>query len=478
MKKWIALLLVLSICLLFAACGSEAEEQVPATELNTEPDRMNMSITEAEETESVEETVPEYLTAYISYAYDFSDGIAWVEFYNPNTESECKGLLHTSGEIFALEEELQGYRVGTPFSGGYAYVLIDNGFCILDQYGNITTEQIAEDGSTYRIIAGGDGVYLVYQEIRTMTVNEDRYGIIRYDGEWLVELSTESPLGIGYADRTYNPIEFYYLGNHIFAADENGFSSDQSRKLFYDADTNELCNVKGPITFLDSNDEPIAPMNGLVPNINYRYSGFDTGYAVYFVDVVNDEAVRTVKGFEYMIFSEDVFFGSEWDAGYATDGAFYDTEGNKIIDLSKYELVVHDVPGYYEFHDGIAVIMIRGADGENYIGYIDMNGEFLFEPYKLENFNGYKRYSECVNNTVYAAVSLKEGWMEAILTSDGELIEPDRSFDNSNSQYESPYYAAVKFCDGFSRNEDYTCFIGMDGTVLPVYIKNSLYIAP
>ncbi|MBQ9949385.1 MAG: hypothetical protein IJO93_01530, partial [Clostridia bacterium] len=93
----------------------------------------------------------------------------------------------------------------------------------------------------------------------------------------------------------------------------------------------------------------------------------DSGYAMLIDKEGNvkktDINCRALKYLSYV--SEGLFF--------AYDG-FYDTDGNKVIDLSEYAGRIENRP---EFHDGKAEIEVSNPSGVRFHATIDKNGTFL-----------------------------------------------------------------------------------------------------
>lgn len=481
--------LTLMLVLFFVGCSGGANDTDNPVESLPDSMATNPEYTVTEETTiwtTVEETtepIPEYLYAYLTSAEDFSEGVAWVRFYDPTSDGEEKvGLLHSDDLLIYTSDEIQvaGYG-GSEFSGGYGYVNDADCFYIFDAYGNLTA-QSPEDDSSYKIMVGGDGVYFVRQQIRTMDVNEDRYGFITGEGEWLVELTPECPLLTGTID---NEVQFHYFGEHIFSAYRDVWSSTSaSRFSFYNADTGVRSQYIGCIRYEDDNGNLLTAYNGLIPFQFYDNYCTDWCFYVYNIEK-NDFVGYGLENYEKIYYHDGIVVEVEdrnWPQPeemniYTIDGG--DDGGcDLLLEYSKYTLYMSGTKGFYEFHDGSAAVIVIGADNCRYLGFIDLTGEFLFEPVKLIDYNGYVHFSACKDNMVYASIYDYEGNpLHAIICSDGSLIDAKELFDDENGMYEKPYYDWVSFSEGFawSRNVDLLIHVS-DGVwqYSLAYIKNPL----
>ena len=77
--------------------------------------------------------------------------------------------------------------------------------------------------------------------------------------------------------------------------------------------------------------------------------------------------------------SEDLFYILYKSSIYETYAYFFDTSGEKIIDLSS-EIVNYHIYEIEDFSCGTAKLHFRGADNKYYTAYIDVAGELTGEP--------------------------------------------------------------------------------------------------
>lgn len=467
--------------LAFSLIGCSNEGKTPANPSDSRTEN-TASVTEATETTAqapvVETTeyVPEYLYVQLTDANDFSEGIAWVKFEDPlNDGKKTLGLLHAEDMVICTSDGLSQFgSFGSDFSGGYSYINKEkSSFYIFDESGNITA-QSPDDGTSYTIVDGGDGVYLVYQQIRSLDVSEDRYGFITGEGEWLVELTAECPLSLTYED---GGVTYHYLGEHTFLAYQESLYVEDYW-CFYNVDTGSFKSytTQTGIHMYDDHGDLYTAYHGLIP----FYSHINKFLMVFNIQE-NDCENYGWTDFELLYYHDGILFESEaYDGGTVTDGAFYtlDNGGELLLEYTKYPLYVNGTPGFYEFNDGAAAVIVKGADKEHYLSFIDLNGEFLFEPVKMQVFNGYLHYSACGDQTVYASIYDYDGEpVDAIIRSDGTIVEAAKYLDSRSAYNNAKPYYTVTFSEGYAWSSERNCFITVqDGTILEMTprIRNPL----
>ena len=470
MKKAISFLLLLSLFFSLCACGDGANSVG-----NTEPSIVisnqlldeTSSATETEPDETIMNTDPQKYSVSLSDATPFSDGVAWVKYNDPeNNYTESIGLLNVDGEIFSNENLNTWGKFGSDFAEGYSfinYINDDGGFAIVDRHGNVTA-QSPDDGTIYTILTGGDGIYFVYQQIRSMTENEDRYGFIDANGKWIIEPTVTNPLYYGYNDIGYgDELSYFYLGEHVFSALMAGYPYDYF--TFYNVDTGTLASWQDDeiLRMTDDNGAPFMYSNGLVLNWDDSFvASFDTEG-----QIVLDMELHA-KGWGTKVFYGDgIFFTGTVgfdNVSIIENGAFYDLNGNKVIDFSEYTVIISDADGFYEFHDGIAAVKILGADGSPYIGFIDMDGEFTCEPIKIAKYSNTAGNGVYSDRALYIADSSADG-SPSILKSDGSRAEFTVGFGSTKA------FESSVFIDGYAWNDEYKCFIDTDGQILTTYLS-------
>lgn len=257
--------------ILLSLFGCESAKEHPTSESSailqnsTAPDA-TQSDSQGNYTDTVEE---KNIPVSLIQAKPFSEGIAWV-LYEDQAGDERIGWLHPDGHIdqpspydtVAQLNEDDPYWVGlgSNFSGGYSYVKTGDAyvrgasedpdsFLILNQKGEITAQSPA-DGSSYDILCGGDGVYLVKQSVRSMTEKEDRYGFISGEGIWiyecaLCEIDGNHPLGAVNVGVEPNFIQkepsCSYLSSGIFCVDYRRTNVDHTlvQKVLYNSNTHQ-----------------------------------------------------------------------------------------------------------------------------------------------------------------------------------------------------------------------------------------------
>lgn len=397
---------------------------------------------------------------------DFSDGIAWVK-YTDSTKSEKIGLLNTKGEISRITAN-EITKFGSAFSGGYAYVNYKdktntdealNQFVIIDELGNITGHS-PSDGN-YEILLGGDGVFLVQQIIRNMTMNETRLGFIDKDGKWICEPAVHNVLSLSdVAQEGYRKgkIHFFYHGNRIFSA---YYATDfdytgNNYTCLYNADTGisvEYKGVKFPYRFED--EETIAVSDNAIYCVQTDLT----------LKLVLDNRVDGCVYFQNGIF----FTGEEHRSGnlpmnYIVNGKFYNLDGSVLVDLSPYTLILdHRASDLYRFENGYAAMVIYGEDKDWYLGIINTKGEFTFEPIEIIRDDEYMGTFSCGVICVHIDENLegKTFRRTILLTKNGEKIKTNMSFQTR-----------LLFCNGFAWYNEDKQYIDIDGNVMNIIFKN------
>lgn len=192
----IAIILVIVIAIAGWLAYAYTEEIGPFAkeEKNDEKDKENTTAI-AEDTDSNEATNEREevdKTVITEEKQDFKNGLAWSKI---NDQLVC---INTEGKIvFRAPEE---YNSATNFDNeGYALIKNDDNKAIIDKEGNIIVTD--KDNSAFDEIISEDviaGCAVVYKNVDTYEKNEKQYGIIGFEGNWILELSADNDFLSGF----------------------------------------------------------------------------------------------------------------------------------------------------------------------------------------------------------------------------------------------------------------------------------------
>jgi len=461
LKSIMASILCVVTLLSLAACGAGKPESTPSanTPSGTSTPSTNPGSApdvKVEVAEQVEELSFERLWLHT----DLSQGAAWIEYKETADSDRAYGIINTEGEIIRVAGSLP--KDVSSFSGGYSYVNYDTGsntpkhFAIFDSMGNLTAQ--STDDFAHRILCGGDGYYLVQKDYQTMTANETHYGVIDAQGNWIYEPT---------ADLLSEVYDVRYLGDGIFYCHRSSEVGD----VLLDAK-----RTSSPITVVSSENsefellfKPLGMYEGSVILLERRY-----GYYGGIIHRLDADGTRTIietgdTDFEsenenhYIEdvsakFSEGVLFVSsnyyDENAMYTLGRAmqFIDMDGKVIADYSAY----NDIRGWdgcFEFVDGYAAVLIRGADFNTYLEIIDKTGTCAFEPIKLDSDFVEKIYDGKVGCTIDGA----KVWVDA----QGNITDRPAVPVGLND------YVDPSFNNGYAVKDNQ--IINMDGEALPLH---------
>lgn len=454
--------------------------KVTQTFLNTSSSsdvKQNEELLEEHDSQEPLEGIP--VSVQLTDGTMFSDGVAWVE-YADQTSAEKIGIVNTEGKITPIiADEIT--RFGSDFSDGYAYVNYEDKsnpsvtlkqFVIIDKAGNIVSRS-PSDGN-YEILTGGDSLFLVQQAVQSMTANEIRIGIIDKDGNWIFDPAVQNPLSLSSAAKDIyqrGTVNYLYHGDHIFSAYyKSDFNYSGSNYLcIYNADTGvtaEYENMK--LSYAGYTDA----------NIPYRFSdgkaiavSDDTVYCVdtdlNITSILEDRPDGDVYYRNGVIFTGEWHYSGNGPSPYVKNGKFYNMDGSVLVDLSQYTLIVEQAYELYRYEDGFAAIQVYGEDHERYLGIIDMDGEFAFEPLKIETYSNQDNIG--IFSCGVIATQIKENVDEKtfskhiLLTTTGEITEVDVDYGTIGS---------LVFIDGFAWYDEGKEYIDTAGNIMNVVLSN------
>lgn len=404
-------------------------------------------------------------------ASPFSDGVAWVRYVD--TKGEWRwGLLRTDGTVVQPQElnKIKDMKK-SDFSAGYAYVTTDayerrasdtpDCFKILNRDGEVTA-QSPNDGNSYQIVCGGDGIFLVKQLVQSMTENTTSYGVISHNGTWIQELTPyelcgNHPLSAADEDPDWLNVSFEYLGEGVFCTIYRSTTIKHPVKqiVLFNALTGQNFRWQASDRLSDENDKIFGQFydGSILARLDHQAYRISTDFEVTPLDVDADKIISYSEGI--------VFWAEENHTGAGTDtysdGKFYHISGSLAVDLSQYELVMEDAYNLYRYNNGYAAVVIKGADGQPYLGIIDTNGEFNFEPQKIYMHSN-TLLSKLCDGTVTCEVVKENTHSFVLFNLDGtQFTLNGYGVKNNGEEY---------FSDGFLLDTKKMQFIDKNGNVL------------
>lgn len=460
----IAVIVIATVAIIHLGGNSNTTTPTPVTSESNVPEsstgsNVNSAIdnSQTDQRES-NQTIPVELVS----GDDFSEGIAWVTY--TETGNEKLGIIHTDGEVLpvSLENEgIPGNASASKFSEGYSYINYEDEnqidqFVIVDTSGTISVKSPTD--ADYKILTGGNRVYLVQKTVKNMTENETRYGIINTAGDWICNPSEQTILELSDPEqRTYyterGNVSFSYYGEHIFGALYK--TKSDSVLCLYNADTSQTTEFEN--TSICGDFEAGATILTSGSDI-YRLG---TDFSLNLIMSDRPDGSVYYKGGTF--FTGQTEYSSRGPNPCIKNGKFYNIDGSVKVDLSQYTLVAKDAEGLYRYVDGYAAVVIYGADYQGYMAIIDENGQFAFEPVALAGVNSDSDLIGVFSDGAIPIQKQSEGW--GILTTDGDYsltIIPGGKVDD------------FVFHDGYAwfYEDEGGYYVAKDGSVLTAYMKS------
>ncbi len=341
---------------------------------------------------------------------EFKNGLAWSK---ENGQYVC---INTDGKvIFRLSNE---YDTVTDFTNP-DYTLVSNYYnkAIIDKEGNIITTD-RDNGAFDKIVSDDviSGYAVVSKQIDTYKVKETRYGIIGFEGNWILELSKNNSFLKDYTQG---------LTKNILTDKENLYFVDIAKKVKlkervykYIYDDDENC-------YFYTNGAKIAKVN--------KKSG-----------KIEDIITNITYGGEYSVSDGLIYITtSKWNKKKAiVTSGFYDLNGKKQYEIKE------KIVGVTESTNGFAGIITKNNGGTSFGTVIDKEGKHQFEPIK-----GVKKL-ECIGeNKFFISYSNENGEESYVCNEKGEKL----------------FYAIniTKYKDGYAIKDD-TNYIDENGTILEI----------
>lgn len=448
------ILFILVMLLGLVGCSNSKDEDKKILDDNTSPKHASEVSKQGDTKENdCESDGIYYLSDNISIyqGESFSEGIAWILYYEKEDDSNLKrALVKSNGEMIPIDLDIKNeYSLGSCFCGGYSYLnyKIDdkNAFIIFDEDGNRVLE--SKDDAGYEILCGGDGWYLVQKSIRSMDENMDQYGIIDVSGKWIFEpQSNFIAVNHVWLD-LQDPYElrYWYLGNGVFCA--HGYVEDNGIEpplyVVLDVKTGDYNPIELPINTEKSYSILGVYEEGVIYSIEDREGGqifrlnWDGSY---------DEVFNRYNG-NYL----DVKFGD--DIIYVGDEEikeFIDLDGNSLIDISERDLVTDGE--LCRFSNGYAPVLIEGKDSNYYFEFINKDGECKFEPIKVV----YTYLGGFDDNKVACRLNLEQDYVS--------WIDVDGNIEKS--KLDVGKMERLNFSEGYAFDSTDKCYVDFKGEIL------------
>lgn len=395
MKRGLALMLTLVLCLSVTACAKRAEatatQQTAAWQNNRTETRQDNRpetqgrIDEPEEppTENHTEAPPEPDYQMVkrpirSFETTFSEGRAWISFC-PDPDNKPKetvyGLIDESGYVYLTTDE-----PGTKVLGGLTVVVRGEGMDIYDLNGNRTYSFTNTADHSISFLAQGEGQIVVLSHETGFSSNAYYlYAIDAYGNEITSKHETdESRLSVSYA------------GHDIFYA----------RSFLFNASNDNLYSPM--LKYPDENGGNGKSLS--IYKIIPEYQGVmmlcptgDDGYLVTPASLESEEAFKAYiptaahyVQFDVNLVSEGITI-DHWDAQVGGPAYYGICDYVGVSDYyytPEYPEGVH-IPDIGSYSGGYAPLLLRGLDKFLYVTMIDKCGKELYEPVCLgKNLQG------------------------------------------------------------------------------------------
>ncbi len=409
---------------------TEAEETV--TEEKPEKE-------ETDETNSVEpeENEPEYDEFDISgIVTPYSNGCAWVKYMVDGVEHT--GLIDAEGKVL-FDLDKRGYVFN---EGGSVYARNDDGCVILDADGNETVRFTNTDENTFAVIGAYNGKYLMGEKIETFSDNKSIMYIIDQNGNKITEDIEVTDLPNGLEMKMFRKGIYYgtfFLGHEVNGGtegcpkvllvfnllnstcfsvelDEDIYGDDF--KSYFDWGNYVLEDTDGYAVFYQGHEELISPEDYTDKE---KFENFLLGHKEYIDEFLNEYNSENYDPWKYSFYAFPVREGLQpkwgteiYSGGHDNEYAVFDREGKIVFEgqFPEGTTVIH----IYPYSGGIAIIALRGYDGNDYVTAIDTKGNLLYEP---------KKTSE---DLYYAYWDQSKGYFiieEGILTPSGDVLSWD-----------------------------------------------------
>lgn len=394
------------------------------------------------------------------YAYDFSEGLAWVDFKSGKNEGEINsynfyymGVINKNGEmIFRIEYEPTDLISVTKYHNGYAHVTYQDRMDVIDTTGEVLSSQSVDDMTVIR--AYGDGYILTEEHHTDFDSNDYIYKLYSPDGKTLktVESSDYSNF-------------VRYLGKGAFLCNGTIYFLTSNKELYVgtESDFHDIYFFEDIATFgIDYYDPDIDGYRGKLKflNLDGQIEAVEL-YPEY--GWTWDDSVLTIKNNLSIIYS----YKSTLITYNLSDKSF-----TVMPEDSANKVVWDDIRSPLFFDEsGRIALTLQGSDGNYYVALFDTNWKMVSKPLQVRSNNNFVRgfgYSDSgyvLSNErlIVSNIGVTEEPTTCVYDNDGNLIYElyEKGFYGI-----SPYSddaACVSKWDGRYRGTGYSVHLNGDG---------------
>ncbi|MBQ2807203.1 MAG: hypothetical protein IJF08_09145 [Clostridia bacterium] len=304
----------------------------------------------------------------------FIDGIALIRYTREN-ENQYWGIVNTQGVIVHHDRSY-----ADPINIGKGYCImqrVDNDKSSIDLFnieGDLTK---SVDITGMEIIAYGDGLILIYKEEASMTAVEHYYGVLDYNGNWVLSMVNSSQFSTESIDfGSSNRAEYVGQGNFLI----KGSYSYYQNYAILNANTGNHFILRDPTTDFYFNENGIAqtlsnwainddePLYGLLNADGSVFPFTDNEHIYHKLGVNSNHLFYSPENDKSSIYIYDIVTSE-------TNPKSYNVSPATIKEVS--------------FEGDNCIVLIEGVDGNTYFSVIDHAGNELIAPTK-----GYNLYAD------------------------------------------------------------------------------------
>lgn len=353
------LLFFISILLVFSLSACNTEKPSANNEQN------------GENKESVEISNPLLRDYYITYTYDFRNGVSWIEFKKDKTNENERNiaLINSKGKILYSQENARVLRIA---SSGHGIVCdnITNVYSLINEKGTVVCD--SNSNLFDRLLAFGDDNILVYK-FSGPKDSKHLYATIDFKGNLIDEYFE---VDYDAAIASYKRCGIFHIGDDL-----NGCILNPSNKKVL------WLEGRSPSEFVDN--------KGYLSDRNNSFY-IETSFLV---DTNFEVATSSMPIDEKESFDEKIRY--TYDYGYMTtyeaDGKYFirDMKTNKSYEITGYSNC--NLSASFKNNENYGELWIK-TEGRYYFTMIDKEGKEQFEPIEFggdSSFgNGYIIYEE------------------------------------------------------------------------------------